>query len=72
MSKRIIKKSKTLKIVQRIKPCLKAFLPSEILFEASASATRGVIAVENPIPKDIAIKTKLLPSETAASSAVPS
>jgi hypothetical protein len=37
----------------------------------SASATRGVIAVEKPIPKDIATKTKLFPNETDASSVVP-
>ena len=68
----MIKKRKTLKIVQRSNPCLNAFFPSEILLEVSASATNGVIAVQKPIPKDIAINTKLLPSETAASSAVPS
>ena len=37
----------------------------------SVSATRGVIAVENPIPNDIATKKKLFPKETAANSAVP-
>ena len=39
---------------------------------ALLSAIRGVIAVENPIPSDIAKKTKLFPSDIAASSAVPS
>ena len=37
----------------------------------SASAARGVMAVENPIPKDMAMNTKLFPKETAANSAVP-
>ena len=41
------------------------------IFAASASATNGVIAVAKPIPRDIAIKKKLLPSDTAASSAAP-
>ena len=41
------------------------------MFAESASATKGVIAVEKPIPSDMAIKTKLFPRETAASSAVP-
>ena len=36
----------------------------------SVSAIKGVIAVEKPIPIDIAMK-KLFPSETAANSAVP-
>ena len=31
----------------------------------------GVIAVEKPMPSDIAIKIKLLPSDTAASSVDP-
>jgi predicted RNA-binding Zn-ribbon protein involved in translation (DUF1610 family) len=31
----------------------------------------GVIAVEKPIPRDMATNTKLLPNETAANSAVP-
>ena len=31
----------------------------------------GVMAVENPIPRDMATKTKLLPNDTAANSAVP-
>ena len=39
---------------------------------ALLSAIKGVIAVENPIPSDIAKKTKLFPSDIAASSAVPS
>ena len=42
-----------------------SFLPSD-------SATNGVIAVEKPIPIDIATKKKLLPKDTAANSAVPS
>ena len=56
----------------RIRPCLKAFFPLTILFDESASATNGVMAVVNPIPKDIAMNIKLFPSDTAASSAVPS
>jgi hypothetical protein len=39
-------------------------------FFPSASAAKGVIAVEKPIPKDIAIKTKLF-QETAANSVGP-
>ncbi len=39
--------------------------------DPSACATRGVMAVEKPIPNDMATKTKLFPKETAASSAVP-
>jgi hypothetical protein len=39
---------------------------------AGASATMGVIAVENPIPNDIATKIKLFPKETAANSVLPS
>ena len=38
--------------------------------EESASAVNGVMAVENPIPIDMAINIKLFPRETAASSAV--
>jgi len=44
----------------------------DLFFFASLSAISGVIAVENPIPKAIAKKTKLLPSEIAANSDVPS
>ena len=40
-------------------------------FCASLSAIKGVIAVENPIPNDIAKNTKLFPREIAASSDVP-
>ena len=40
-------------------------------FIPSVSAIKGVIAVEKPIPKDMATKKKLLPKETAANSAVP-
>ena len=54
------------------KPCLNEDLPLKKLFSESASATNGVMAVENPMPNDIAIKTKLLPKETAANSALPS
>ena len=44
---------------------------SEKFFETSASAINGVIAVENPIPIDMAMNIKLFPKETAANSAVP-
>ena len=54
-----------------INPCFKAFFTPKVFFVESASATSGVIAVAKPIPKDIAIKKKLLPSETAANSAAP-
>ncbi len=59
------------KTVHKNKPCLKADLPLSKLPSASASATNGVIAVEKPIPIDIAIKIKLLPKDTAANSAAP-
>jgi hypothetical protein len=59
-------------IVHKNKPCLKVDFAFEKLFEESASAINGVIAVEKPIPIDIATNIKLLPNETAASSAVPS
>src|SRR5699024_2403122 len=66
-----IPNKKNAKIEQSIKPCLKADFPSAIFPEASASATRGVIAVEKPMPKDIATNIKLLPKDTAANSAEP-
>ena len=67
-------------IVKRISPSIKQIkkLCSKILdislsfFAPSASAIKGVIAWENPIPIDIAINTKLFPNEIAANSAVPS
>lgn len=40
-------------------------------FSPSASAIKGVIAKENPIPKEKAIKTKLFPNETAAKCSAP-
>src|SRR5699024_12590097 len=49
---------KTAKIVQSTSPCLNADLPPNISYAASASATSGVIAVENPIPNDIAMYIK--------------
>ncbi len=67
----IIKNNATPKVVHRNKPCLHTDLPLAKLFSPSASATNGVIAVENPIPKDMAINIKLLPKDTAANSAVP-
>jgi hypothetical protein len=39
-------------MVKHTSPLFNTFFPS-------ASAAKGVIAVEKPIPKDIAIKTKL-------------
>ena len=59
------------KTVHKNSPCLKEDFPFSKLFSPSASATKGVIAVEKPIPKDIAINIKLFPKETAANSAVP-
>ena len=64
--------SRTPKSKQRNSPFLKIILPLASLLAPSASAIKGVIAVENPIPKDIAINIKLFPNETAASSAAPS
>ena len=45
---------------------------SRLFFFPIDSDTKGVNAVENPIPIDIAIRMKLLPKDTAASSLVPS
>ena len=59
------------KTVHRNKPCLKVDLAFRKLLEESASAINGVMAVEKPIPIDIAINIKLFPNETAANSAVP-
>ena len=61
----------TPKTVHKNRPCLNADFPFEKCLAASASATKGVMAVEKPIPKDMAINIKLLPRDTAASSAVP-
>ena len=58
-------------IVHKNKPCLKVDFAFEKLLEESASAINGVIAVEKPIPIDIAMNIKLLPNDTAANSAVP-
>ena len=59
------------KTIHKKSPCLKEDFPFSKSPSPSASATKGVIAVEKPIPKDMAINIKLLPRETAASSAVP-
>ena len=67
----ISKNNNKLKTIHKNKPCLKDDFPFKKLFSESASAINGVIAVENPIPRDIAIKIKLFPKETAANSAVP-
>lgn len=64
------KKSNIPKTVHDNSPCLMAERPFTTSPAASASATNGVIAVENPIPNDIAIKIKLFPRDTAANSAV--
>ena len=53
------------------KPFLYVDLACFRLSEESASAINGVIAVEKPIPIDIAINIKLFPRDTAANSAVP-
>ena len=37
-----------------------------VFLAPSACAINGVMAVENPIPNDMATKTKLLPKDTAA------
>ena len=42
--------------------------PPATSFFPSDSATKGVMAVENPIPNDIAMNTKLFPNDTAANS----
>lgn len=52
-------------------PCLNVDFALSKLFDESASAIKGVIAVEKPIPSDIAINIKLFPNDTAANSAVP-
>ena len=57
--------------VHNTTPCDKTRCAMALSFEPSALATKGVKAVEKPIPKDMAINTKLFPSETAASSVVP-
>ena len=57
--------------VHKKSPCLKDDFPFLKSPSASASATKGVIAVEKPMPKDMAINIKLLPRDTAANSAVP-
>ena len=70
-AKNTSKKRSTPKIVHKNNPCLNDDLPRLKSFAESASAIKGVIAVENPIPKDIATNIKLLPKDTAANSAVP-
>jgi len=72
LQSRIRKNKASPKTVQSTNPCLSADFPEAVSFAPSDSATSGVMAVENPIPRDIAMNTKLLPKETAASSAVPS
>ena len=72
LQSRIRKNKASPKTVQSTNPCLSADFPEAVSFAPSDSATSGVMAVEKPIPKDIAMNTKLLPKETAASSAVPS
>ena len=57
--------------VHKKSPCLKEDFPFSKFPSPSASATNGVMAVEKPIPNDMAINIKLFPRETAASSAVP-
>ena len=70
--KKTIKNKNNPKNKQIKKLCSNILDISLFFFAPSASAIKGVIAWENPIPKDIAIKTKLFPKEIAASSAVPS
>ena len=76
LTKFLFKKTIAVKIIPSIKHirklCSKISITLGLFFAPSASAINGVIAVEKPIPIDIAIKTKLFPNEIAASSAVPS
>lgn len=72
LQSRMSKKRANPRPVHKTKPCFRADFPEVIFPAPSDSATKGVMAVEKPIPRDIAIKTKLLPKDTAASSAVPS
>ena len=65
------KNNRILSTVHRKRPCLKVDFPTSKLPSPSASAIKGVIAVEKPIPKDMAINIKLFASDIAASSAVP-
>ena len=58
-------------MVQSKRPWWKVARIFDLFFSASASAIMGVMAVEKPIPIDIAIKIKLLPSDTAANSVEP-
>ena len=71
LANNIIPKSEIPMRVHNNRPCLSALFPAATLPAPSASATKGVMAVEKPIPKDMAMNTKLLPKETAANSAVP-
>ena len=71
MAKNTNRNNNTPKTVHKNKPCLKADFPLAKSFAPSASATKGVMAVLKPIPKDIAINIKLLPKDTAANCAVP-
>ena len=68
-------KTKTVKINPKIEQIIIPFDRMDFVFllsfNASLSAIKGVIAVENPIPKDIAKNTKLFPSDIAANSDVP-
>lgn len=70
-AKKTTSTKKTPKIPHRKSPCLNEDFPLIKFCSASASATNGVIAVEKPMPSDIAINIKLFPRDTAANSAVP-
>ena len=54
------------KIEHAIIPFDRIIFVFSVFFFALLSAINGVIAVENPIPKDMAKKIKLFPSEIAA------
>ena len=66
-----IKKLSGWKKEHKNKPCLKVDFASLKLSDESASAIKGVMAVEKPIPIDMAMNKKLFPKDTAANSAVP-
>ena len=72
LAKKTVVNRPTPRTPHKTKPCLKAIFPFEKFPSPSASATKGVMAVLKPMPKDMATNIKLLPRETAANSAVPS
>lgn len=71
LAKNTIRNNEIPKTVHKNNPCLNVDFAWSKLLDESASAISGVIAVEKPIPKDMAMNIKLFPKDTAASSAVP-